>query len=151
VVDDLRPTILVDGDIISALRNGAPRLRPGQVNVSGQYCAVLPQGILNELFWAGREGLTNAAKYSGAKSDPQIHIELKLEQLDDQSVQLSISDNCVGFDPASLTENGRYGGLNRLKQRVEKAGGQCLILSNVGIGTQIFVVFPMRTQDTEAQ
>ncbi len=151
VVEDLRPTILAGGDILDALRSRAPRLHPGQVSVDGQLRTVLPQKIRNELYWAGKEGLTNAAKYSGAKSDPQIHIALWLEQLDDQSVQLSITDNGVGFDPKLLNENGRYGGLSRLKQRVERAGGQCFIQSKVGTGTQLFVVFSLSQQGAETE
>jgi signal transduction histidine kinase len=141
VVEELRPPSFSERGLLDELRYHAPRLRAGQVTIEGPSRLAVPQNIQHELYLAGREGLTNAAKYSGAKSDPQIQIQLKVESLEDNRVRMSVNDNGEGFDVDQLGKNGRYGGLSRIKQRAEKAGGRCHIDSRPGTGTMLTVEF----------
>lgn len=144
IVEEVRPPDFSHSDLLDLLRYHAPRLRSDQITIDGRLDVALPATIENELYLAGREGLTNAAKYSGAKSDPNIRIGLKLEQPDERTVRLSVHDNGVGFPVEQLGNGGR--GLSRLKQRVERAGGRCSISSDP-TGTTLIVDFVLSREE----
>ncbi len=79
-----------------------------------------------------QESIHNALKYAAAS---QINICIAPVQSDE--IQISITDNGVGFDLA-VTEKGH--GLNNMQKRIERIGGNLTIDSAPGQGTQIKVL-----------
>jgi len=91
-----------------------------------------------------QELLTNMAKHSQAK-----HVELKLERKSNR-VELTYSDDGLGFDQNLIIkksvrrrEDKFKLGLLGLQERVELLDGVMQVNSNLGKGTNIFVMLPI--------
>lgn len=96
--------------------------------------------------------LTNAIKYSSADRTPHISISCKRKE---NSVELKITDNGIGIDPAYLpklyTMFSRYHthvegtgiGLYLVKRIVENNGGSIAVESSVGEGTTFIINLPV--------
>jgi len=84
---------------------------------------------LQALVGASREAMTNAAKYSGTK---QIDLYVAVE---DGAIAIYIRDEGQGFDVAA-TPHG-HGLDNSVRARVNDVGGDVLIESALGRGTEI--------------
>lgn len=82
------------------------------------------------LFRSIQELLSNVQSFSQA-SLVTVQIEYN-----DRSVDVIVEDNGKGFDIGKLDE-GRPGGLNHLKERIEGLGGNMVVESNPDSGTQI--------------
>ena len=81
------------------------------------------------------EAVTNAARHGRAK-----HISVELAERPELHVQ--VSDDGVGFDPASLDElSGRHG-IVGMRERAEQIGGRLDLISQPGEGTRVVVVLP---------
>lgn len=87
------------------------------------------------LFLAFREALNNAVRHSGA-SEVRIAMEVGTNEL-----KLCIADNGRGF--ANAAELPGQDGLNSMRQRLEKLGGQCRISSQPQQGTTIEFNLPL--------
>jgi two-component system, NarL family, sensor histidine kinase LiaS len=97
----------------------------------------LPYEIEQELYFALREGIINAIRHSRAT-------ELNLSLTQDQTAcRVGLRDNGVGFDK-SLTAGGGGFGLKGMRERIEKVGGQLVIETAPGKGTDIAIVVPIR-------
>jgi PAS domain S-box-containing protein len=96
----------------------------------------LPQDAALCLYRVAQEALRNAAKH--AKGDK---VAVTLSRVD-HGVQLSVSDNGIGFDAATAASTGGLG-LISIRERVRLAGGSLTIKSRLGYGTQLSVVVPM--------
>jgi two-component system NarL family sensor kinase len=85
-----------------------------------------------------RELLTNAVKHSGAR-----HVVVTVAA-DHERIELEVRDDGAGFDPArreaALAEG--HVGLASSEQRVRSAGGELIVTSTPGAGTQIQAVLP---------
>lgn len=57
-------------------------------------------------------------------------------EYNDRSIEVLVEDNGKGFDIGKLAD-GRPGGLNQLKERIEGLGGKMLVESNLDIGTKV--------------
>jgi signal transduction histidine kinase len=86
------------------------------------------------LFRVLQESLSNCAKHAGAN-----RVQVQLRYADGQ-VHLAVRDDGKGFDP-SRTPGGHYGLLN-MRERAAKTGGQIVIDSTAGAGTQISFSVP---------
>jgi PAS domain S-box-containing protein len=99
----------------------------------------LPEQMLLALFRIYQECLNNIARHAQASK-----IEIRLN-LDDEKVELEVSDNGVGFDTTgdffALARRGHLG-LIGMQERSEAIGGQLLIDSEPGKGTLVCVTAP---------
>jgi two-component system sensor histidine kinase UhpB len=87
------------------------------------------------LFRIAQEALNNVAKHAGAKL---VRIGLSLEG---EEMNLSITDDGCGFDPAQ-PPRGRWG-MSTMRERAEAAGGRFLIDSVPGKGTTVRAAVPL--------
>lgn len=83
-----------------------------------------------------QEAVNNAIKYAEATA---ITITTRLENA---GLSISILDNGKGFDPQEQREGN---GLYNMQKRVEEIGGQFLISSAIGHGTQIKIILKENT------
>jgi signal transduction histidine kinase len=93
-----------------------------------------PEGGV-ELLSLVREALSNAARHSRAR-----RIEVRLRPVDDAS-ELTIADDGIGFDPATVARDGHHG-LTNMPVRAAAIGGSCVIQSGPEDGTRIIVRIP---------
>ncbi|MGK0309039.1 MAG: signal transduction histidine kinase [Urechidicola sp.] len=81
------------------------------------------------------ELITNAIKYSKASE-----IKIKIHKEEKELIILSIRDNGVGFNKASVDKNSY--GLKNIKERVQQINGSINIESTKNIGTLITIKIP---------
>ena len=138
-VEALRPQILEEGDLHSALdRFAAQIFAHTSVRVAcdalGEFYPLSGEVEMN-LLRIGQEALTNAFKYANAS---EIRVELRYEQ---SQCILQVKDNGQGFESTSLS-TGRGFGLLGITERAERIGAQLTIHSQLGQGTEIIVRVP---------
>ncbi|MGA7594205.1 MAG: PAS domain S-box protein, partial [Gallionella sp.] len=137
---DLQPGFLNELGLTGALQH----LCEGWENSGALVCNLnitgpvdeLPNDLQVQLFRIVQEGLTNIARHAGASA---ASIELSSDK---QGLELDITDDGSGFDPA-VTSPGM--GLIGIRERVFAFGGQFDLISAAGAGTQIRI----RMQDTD--
>lgn len=145
---DLRPSILDDLGLVSALRWYANRqaernswiLSFSAEGITGR----IPVSIEVACFRVVQEALTNVAKYAKAK-----HVQLKLWR-HAQDVVLLIDDDGVGFDvmlARQRAEGGHTIGLLGMEERVRLAGGTLSVTSSPGHGTKLHLCFRLVEPD----
>jgi signal transduction histidine kinase len=92
------------------------------------------------LFRIAQEAITNVVRHADAS-----HVEIRLES-EPNETRLSIVDNGGGFDVGSAlkyTDRDPCWGLLGMKERAALVGGECQVISHVGLGTQVLVRIPM--------
>ncbi len=92
----------------------------------------LSEAPRKEVFLIFKETLQNIRKHARAS-----RVSVQLRKTPDNQLSLSIEDNGVGFDPATLP---RINGLHNLRQRAQTLGGTLTIQSKPGAGTQITLI-----------
>jgi signal transduction histidine kinase len=91
------------------------------------------------LFQSVRELLFNAVKHAKGTA---ARVEVKMMS---NAVQVAVSDNGVGFDPATIQPVGAGGlGLRSIRQRLEYLGGTLEIASTPGQGSRFTLSLPVR-------
>jgi signal transduction histidine kinase len=156
-VTDLRDTVnmlrntLLDSGIEPALQNLARRTRTATgLNVSvvmqphRDEIEDLPYALSSCLYQLAVEGLNNVKKHAHA-NNAFITVEVTPEQ-----VILSISDDGRGFDFEAAIEQAisqGHIGLYSMKERAFEFGGEMLVTSTPGEGTNLSFIFP-RTADS---
>lgn len=133
----LRPKLLEEGNLFDALKHLTTQMSLStNTNITcetiGATHSLLPD-VENHLLRIGQEALTNAVKYAHAT---QIHVELVCEET--QCV-LRIKDNGQGFDVKQVSLTKGFGLLG-MSERVEQMGGELVIKSQPGQGTEVVVV-----------
>lgn len=94
----------------------------------------LPPVVENNLLRVGQEAITNASKHA---KPTRIEVVLTLAR---RTVQLSVTDDGVGFDPgAQPNADRRSFGLVGMKERAELIGGTVAVTSAPGEGTRVLV------------
>jgi ligand-binding sensor domain-containing protein/anti-sigma regulatory factor (Ser/Thr protein kinase) len=86
------------------------------------------------------EALTNIAKYAEAKN-----VETRIE-IQDKNLIMSIEDDGKGFDPLQKREDTQMSsghGLRNMQRRANRIKGQLDIVSKIGEGTSVKLIFPM--------
>jgi len=132
---ELRPNALVDVPLPVLLKQlcesfiGRARL-PVQLNVEGK--RPLPPDVQLAYYRITQEALNNIVKHAKAT---QVIVTLRMEDM----VRLSIVDNGVGFDPASVPPN--HLGTKIMRERAEAIGATYSLYSEPGEGTQISVTW----------
>ena len=94
----------------------------------------IPESLKTVIYRIIQEALSNVSKYSGADL-----VSLRLSRSGDRLV-LEIKDNGQGFDPKkaySIVGFGRGLGLTSMKERANLSGGDLVINSRPGAGTEI--------------
>ncbi len=148
---DLSPSMLDDFGLPDTLRYYLDR-RSRRTGLAVHLIASsawkpMPREVEAVCFRVAQEALVNAIRHASAE-----HVQVELRQ-DPEAVYLSIRDNGVGFDPASLDQSGeppRKLGLAAMRQRVELLGGRWSIEAAVGQGTSIRVCLPIDRQPIQA-
>ena len=136
ISSELRPPVLDHAGIAGALECYADLFsrRTGiAVLVDGTDTAkrLLPEAE-SLLFRIAQEALTNVAKHANASS---VAVSLAL---DDGAIELTVTDDGVGFDPQSLQARPGLGLVN-MREMAEFAGGGLSVRSSPGTGTTIHV------------
>jgi two-component system NarL family sensor kinase len=90
------------------------------------------------LYRAARELLANANKHARAST-----VQVRLTRAAD-AITLSVVDDGIGFDPASLDRCVAEGhiGLASLAVRIDAMGGSMKLTSTIGGGTRAWVTTP---------
>lgn len=97
--------------------------------------------VLEESYCIGREALINALSHSGGL---QVEIEI---MYDPRQFRLRVRDDGRGFDPKILQAGGRpdHWGLQGMRERSERIGGQLKIWSRPDTGTEVELTIPGAT------
>lgn len=140
IVRNLRPSMLEEFGLDTTLEllcNEFGLSRPGLTvrhHVSGEL-GELPMLVCVSIVRILQESLNNAAKHSEAR-----HIEVTAE-FTPQQVRLRVRDDGVGFAPRLM--RGKRGlGLSTMRERAERTGGTCKLVSRPGKGTTITATWP---------
>ncbi|MGW0172314.1 ATP-binding protein [Rhodococcus sp. NPDC003322] len=96
----------------------------------------LPKEAVTAILGATREALVNAAKHSGEST-----VDLFAES-DATQVNVFVRDRGVGFDAAAVPAD-RQGLAKSIRARVERRGGEVVVDSAVGRGTEIRIGMPL--------
>jgi signal transduction histidine kinase len=139
----LRPIVLDDLGLVSAIRAHAQehlevRGIPVQVEVRGTPVR-LPPDLEITLFRIVQEAISNIAKYANAR-----HVNIRLE-FAESTVEVSVQDDGVGFDPSSVLrgEDDRGLGLLGMQERATLAEGTFELESQPGQGVRLTVKIPL--------
>jgi PAS domain S-box-containing protein len=140
-VQGLRPQLLRDGNIITALDQlvrqlGTDSLVRIHFSSNGKAQPLMSPDIESNLLRISQEAITNAMKHSGAN---QINVRLSAGP---EAVQLAIEDNGAGFDPHVSTLSRGFG-LISMQERADRIGGDLTILTKPGAGTKVHLLLPI--------
>jgi signal transduction histidine kinase len=119
--------------VIQYLTQAAQARKAIEFTIEGTYEAGLPYEINHALFQISREIIDNIVKHTNA-TEATINLDIQ-----PNSVELRISDNGQGFDPAQIS-NGQ--GIQNMRERAKALGGTMQIESAIGQGTTIIVRVP---------
>lgn len=95
-----------------------------------------PDEVTAHLLAIASESLSNVVRHSRAS-----RATLDLAQRGDGTMELTIDDNGIGFDPSGVVKLGHQG-LANTRERAVKIGGTVAIESHPGAGTHIVVRVP---------
>ena len=136
----LHPSVIEDLGLVEALKAECERVtRSGAVTVQFNASEIpqkLPQDTALCLFRVAQEALRNVVRHAGASS-----VEVSVSPIDG-GLQLAVSDNGTGFDPAD-TPSGRASGSQSIRERVNLLKGQVDIDSAQGHGTTVLAWVPL--------
>jgi signal transduction histidine kinase len=141
-VMDLRASALEGHDLPAALSEAAPQWTAGstveiRVDVEGDN-RPLPEETEQHLLRIAQEAVTNAVKHAHA-SQVRIHLEMAKRKL-----SLRVADNGQGFEQdEAFSEVGGHFGLLGMRERAERLGGELLLHSEPGRGTEVAVTVPL--------
>jgi signal transduction histidine kinase len=138
-VDALRPEPLERCRLSEALADVAERWGtlngiPVQAQTTGTARPIRPE-IEFALLRAAQEALANVARHARA-----TRVGLTLSYMENE-VALDVRDDGIGFDPATLPDNGGFG-LIAMRQRVADLSGTVEVESEPGGGTAISTCIP---------
>jgi signal transduction histidine kinase len=91
-----------------------------------------PMPLEQALYRIAQEALNNVLKHAHAH-----HVAVALRH-EGPTVILEITDDGVGFDPATAREQGGLG-LRGIEERIAQIGGTLILKSESGAGTQVRV------------
>ncbi len=127
------------GDLLCQLAEAATSRARLPVTLDIEWQELLPPEVQVALYRIAQEALNNAVKHSRAS---QAQVSLRpgpnSSRLDG-GVELGISDNGRGFNPADVTPQRL--GLGIMRERAESIGATLRIDSQVGQGTRVVAVW----------
>ena len=102
----------------------------------------LPHRVTHELFMIVREALWNAHTHA---RPAQVEV---LVNFTEASLLIEVLDNGLGFDSVAVSNAAElHYGLEGMRERAQKTGGELLIASTAGEGTTIRILLPRLPQD----
>jgi PAS domain S-box-containing protein len=137
LIFELRPEALEQEGLVGALAKQATALRARHgITVDEVFDAepVVPIAVKEALFRIAQEALNNAAKHARAS-----HVELRLTSAG-EAVVIEIRDNGAGFDAGGQFPG--HLGLQSMRERALRLGGNVEIVSGEGKGTLVRAVIP---------
>lgn len=141
----LRPLILETQGLAAALGQLAEKMRETfqqnvLVEVQKEAEQKLDYNDQGTVFYIVEEALSNARKHAQAK-----HIWVRLYERDNLTV-LEIEDDGVGFDQSAVESGTKRNslGMTNLRERADLAKGTLHMQSQVGRGTKITVLIPIK-------
>jgi PAS domain S-box-containing protein len=136
-VSALRLKLLEEGDLFSALKHLTTQMKSStDTHIACEIAGTaysLPPDVENHLLRIGQEALTNAIKYAHAT---EIHLELVYKE---RQCLLRVKDDGQGFAVDQISLDKRFGLLG-MSERAEHIGGELIIKSQPGQGTEIVVI-----------
>lgn len=141
-VMDLRASALEGHDLPAALSEAAHQWTAGSavqilVDIEGEN-RPLPEETEQHLLRIAQEAVTNAVKHARAS---QVHIHLEMAS---RKLSLRVADNGRGFEQdEAFSEVGGHFGLLGMRERAERLGGELLLHSEPGQGTEVAVTVPI--------
>jgi signal transduction histidine kinase len=141
MVRDLRPAQLDDLGLVAALQYLADKAYNHSgvrvtVNQYGAYRRLDPL-VETVLFRVAQEALTNVVRHA------QVNAALVELHYDEQQVRLSICDQGVGFDENADLLPPHGWGLAGMRERAESIGGEFVLRTMPGQGTEVGVIIPL--------
>ncbi len=113
---------------LKGLCKKAQRQHNVAIHLEADDIANLPSEVALCFFRVAQEALSNAVNHGGAK-----HISLRLRE-NKNVLQLQVNDSGVGFDLSSS----RHGlGLVTMRERLRMLGGELIVRSSTGHGTEV--------------
>lgn len=144
LVYELRPGVLEQEGLAGALRHRleAVEKRAGvRATLIDDSETYIPLQLQGELFWIAQEALNNSLKHASATS-----VTIHLQAVDGELI-LEVSDNGLGFDPATAEETG---GLATIRRRIMALGGTMELSTHDGNGTTLRATVPLAVGLTDA-
>jgi signal transduction histidine kinase len=153
VIADLRPTVLDDFGLATAVRQQVERLEGEgrtveyEESLDGER---LPTAMETALYRVAQEALANVRKHAG--EDVRVRVSLRRGA---GSVSLSVRDWGQGFRSAGAgtyqarrrVEPGERVGLSSMRERISLLGGTFSITSEPGLGTEVSANIPLTPED----
>lgn len=133
---ELRPTALFEaklGDLLPQLMMAVRSRKWIETVIRVDDTINPPPDVKICLYRIAQESLNNVVKHSGAN---QVTMRLQMRQ---KQIELEISDNGQGFDPAGVATDSF--GLKMMRERAEAVGAQVIVSSVLGQGTRVSVVW----------
>ena len=150
VIFDLRPSVLDDLGLVSAVRWWVARhLEPLGVTARLEIENLedrLPPAVEIPVFRAVQEALTNVLRHSGAKT---VLIQMSRAA---GTLSVEIEDDGRGFTPedvATPSETGQGLGLLGMRERIEILGGTLTLDSSPGAGTHVAFTVPVPKEEPD--
>lgn len=137
LIFELRPESLRSEGLVAALRKQAEAVNARfeiPVNIAIDDEPDLPLSVKEAFYRIAQEALHNAVKHAQAR---ELWVRLTH---DDVCWTLSVADNGVGFDPATVGPG--HLGLKSMQERAVSAGGHLMVDSAPGAGTRIQATVP---------
>jgi len=145
-VQGLRTSTVQTNDLALALNTLGEELATNPANHGSPAFRVTVEGdprdlhpiLRDEIYRIAAEALRNAFRHAQAR---QIEVEVRY---DNQHFRLRVRDDGKGIDPGVLSEKGPEGhyGLPGMRERGKLIGGNLVIWSEVGAGTEVELRIP---------
>ncbi|MDQ3855525.1 MAG: GAF domain-containing sensor histidine kinase, partial [Chloroflexota bacterium] len=138
LIFDLRPEALEADGLVAALERQATSLRVRhdiEVVAFLQPEPDIPLSVKEALYLIAREAMHNVVRHANATC---VHLSLTY---DAEQIVLAVQDNGTGFDVAVRSTT--HLGLQSMRERVAKLGGQLEIRAAPGAGTSITACVPL--------
>ena len=139
LLHNLRPAVLEQLGLVQAIRQrfDAVEKRVGiEVDYQIRGEIDLPPKVEEALYHIVQEALNNALKHAAA-----TQISLVLSQEGEQ-ISLAVADNGKGFKLVALGDGGGLG-LTSMRERIDSFGGNLVINTEIGGGSQILVTLDL--------
>ena len=143
VIADLRPTVLDDFGLGTAIRQQVQRLGGDGRQIGYEESLGderLPTAVESALYRVAQESLTNIQKHARS-----ARVQVTLQRLDG-SVRLRVRDWGEGFRPEEVATGNGPGervGLSSMRERISLLGGSFEIHSEPGAGTEVVAEVPL--------
>ncbi|MCZ8523320.1 MULTISPECIES: sensor histidine kinase [Paenibacillus] len=150
IIFNLRPMALDDLGLVPTLRKFMQDYEE-RTKISTRFELVgkevrLPSGMEVAVYRLVQEAFSNVLKHAQAS---HITLELTFQQ---QMIKLTVTDNGVGFNAEGIDRKitqGSHYGLMGMRERVELLEGRFDIQSEVGAGTKVSLVIPIKSESKE--